>query len=146
MCMIDEMNNRIKDLEQMIREKDIALMGLQAKNQGLQARLSVSEREKSMLNDQAKTLHLVAHQLGAQAGEEVIKAVPMAVRQLIAERERLLDGVTSEREHITTHATHAARCQLIQELAEAYDSDNQVTIEQVVDRLSGEPRKGGRQC
>jgi hypothetical protein len=91
--MIDEMNNRIKDLEQMIREKDIALMGLQAKNQGLQARLSVSERE-----------------------------------------------------HITTHATHAARCQLIQELAEAYDSDNQVTIEQVVDRLSGEPRKGGRQC
>jgi len=123
MCMIDEMNNRIKDLEQMIREKDIALMGLQA-----------------------KTLHLVAHQLGAQAGEDVIKAVPMAVRQLIAERERLLDGVTSEREHITTHATHAARCQLIQELAEAYDSDNQVTIEQVVDRLSGEPRKGGRQC
>ena len=119
MCMIDEMNNRIKDLEQMIREKDIALMGLQA-----------------------KTLHLVAHQLGAQAGEDVIKAVPMAVRQLIAERERLLDGVTSEREHITAHATHAARCQLIREIEELFDAFEILTAGQVIVLVSREKEAG----
>jgi hypothetical protein len=95
-----------------------------------------------MLNDQAKTLHLVAHQLGAQAGEEVIKAVPMAVRQLIAERERLLDGVTSEREHITAHATHAARCQLIREIEELFDAFEILTAGQVIVLVSREKEAG----
>jgi hypothetical protein len=71
-------HDQIKDLQQQLLEKDVALKGMQAKVQAL--------------NDQAATLHLVAHQLGVLAGEDVIKAVPLAVRQLLAERERLLDG------------------------------------------------------
>jgi len=31
MCMINEMNSRIKELEQQLQENDIALMGLRAK-------------------------------------------------------------------------------------------------------------------
>lgn len=127
MCMINEMNARVKELEQMVREKDIALMGLQAKIQGLQSKLSVTEREKSQLWDQARTLHLVAHLLGTAQGEDVIKAVPEAVRLMI-----------EERDNIRQHATHAARCQLINEIEELFRSGEPMTAGQVVDLLSVE--------
>jgi hypothetical protein len=184
--------DQIKDLQQQILEKDVALKGMQAKNQ--------------TLNDQAATLHLVAHQLGVLGGEDVIKAVPEAVRLLIeqlnsiahlpernkpepaadydtlrrqfaslwthvnalqqqvkfyrdkdyaAARETALAGAAeinglrdanqqltdqllaaeAEREHITEHAVHAARCQLINEIVGRWNSDDQVTVEQVIDLL-----------
>jgi hypothetical protein len=131
-------HDRIKEFEQELREKDIAMAAMSAAVNGLRQQLSDAERDKRELNDQAKTLLLVAHQLGALGGEDVIKAVPMAVRQLLAERERLLDGVTAERDHITEHATHAARCQLINEIKAAFVPYDKLTAEQVIDLFSAD--------
>jgi hypothetical protein len=126
--MINEMNARIKELEQQIHEKDIANDGLQAKVQGLQAKLSVTEREKDHLNDQARTLQVVGILLGCMRGDDIVKAVPEAVLQL-----------KEEREHITAHATHAARCQLIGEIKSAFAPYDYLTCSEVVDRLSDNP-------
>jgi len=131
MCMINEMNARIKELEQQVMENNIALSGLQAKANGLQQKLSVTEREKNNLNDQARTLQVVGILLGCARGDDINKAVPEAVLRL-----------KEEREHITEHAVHAAKCQLIQELTEAFEPDDQVTVEQVVDMLSAVNRDG----
>jgi hypothetical protein len=142
--------DQIKDLQQQLLEKDVALKGMQAKVQAL--------------NDQAATLHLVANQMGVLGVEDVIKAVPLAVRQLLAERDRLLDGypegitptdarklkeynfdlacendaLQAKLDHITEHATHAARCQLINEIKAAFVPYDKLTAEQVIDLLCAE--------
>jgi uncharacterized protein YlxW (UPF0749 family) len=189
--------DQIKDLQQQILEKDVALKGMQAKNQ--------------TLNDQAATLHLVAHQLGVLGGEDVIKAVPEAVRLLIeqlnsiahlpernkpepaadydtlrrqfaslwtlvnalqqqakfyrdkdhdATREATLVGSSeinglrdanqqltdqlmaaeAKLDHYTEHATHAARCQLINEIKAAYVPYDKLTAERVIDLLAADKK------
>jgi hypothetical protein len=118
--MINEMNARLKDLEQQIREKDVA-------NAGLQAKLSIHGLDKAMLFDHANTLHLVAHQLGVAPGDDVTRAVPGAVRRMIAERNNIIK-----------HAVHAARCQLIGEIKSAFAPYDYLTCSEVVDRLSAD--------
>ena len=127
MCMINEMNGRIKDLEQQLQEKDVALSGLQAKINGLVVRLSVSERQKAQLNDQAKTIHLVAHKLRLPAGVDVTTAVPALVTNMIAEWG-----------NITKHAVHAAKCQLINDIQAAYVPYDKLTAEQVISLICAE--------
>jgi hypothetical protein len=125
--MINEMNARIKELEQQIHEKDIANDGLQAKVQGLQAKLSVTEREKDHLNDQARTLQVVGILLGCMRGDDIVKAVPEAVLR-----------IKEEREHITEHAVHAAKCQLINDIQAAYVPYDKLTAEQVISLICAE--------
>jgi ABC-type Na+ transport system ATPase subunit NatA len=129
--MINEMNGRIKDLEQQVMENNIALSGLQAKANGLQQKLSVTEREKNHLNDQARTLQVVGILLGCARGDDINKAVPEAVLRL-----------KEEREHITAHATHAARCQLIREIEELFDAFEILTAGQVIVLVSREKEAG----
>jgi hypothetical protein len=118
--MINEMNARLKDLEQQIREKDVA-------NAGLQAKLSIHGLDKAMLFDHANTLHLVAHQLGVAPGDDVTRAVPGAVRRMIAERNNIIK-----------HAVHAARCQLIGEIKSAFAPYDKLTAEQVIGLICAE--------
>lgn len=125
--MINEASARIKELEQALREKDVALSGLQAKVQGLQSNISVTKRERDHLWEQARTLQVVGVMLDAVRSDPIIKAVPEAARRLI-----------EEREHITEHATHAARCQLINEIKAAFVPCDKLTAEQVIDLLSVE--------
>jgi hypothetical protein len=71
--MINEMNSRIKELEQQLQENDIALMGLRAKI-----------------------------------------------------------------DHITVHAVHAAKCQLINEIKSKYVPYDKLTAEQFIDLICAE--------
>jgi hypothetical protein len=103
-------HGRIKELEQELLEKDVALRGMQAKNQ--------------TLNDHARTLQVVGILLGVDKGDDIIKSVPEAARLIV-----------EERDNITEHATHAARCQLINEIKAAFVPYDKLTAEQVIDLL-----------
>lgn len=96
MCMINEMNARIKDLEQQVREKDIALSAFQARS---------------------------------DADLESLK-------EFVAKE--IISKIAVDMTPHTADIVHAARCQLINELADRWDSDDLVTIEQVIDLLSAE--------
>ncbi|GGO89208.1 hypothetical protein GCM10011348_46420 [Marinobacterium nitratireducens] len=170
---------RIKELEEQIRELNVAYEGMQAQRNGYRQQLSVAEREKGQLWDQAQTLSMVAIKLGLKPGPDAIRTVPEVVLAMMERRDSLfsaiehgddehrdwlkeaidshfsgnpcppcrgfgvLESVTAERDelrarldHITEHATHAARSQLCRELTELFDSDQIITVEQVVDLIA----------
>jgi hypothetical protein len=156
--------DQIKDLQQQLLEKVVALKGMQAKINGLAQMSSMHQREKSQLWDQAQTLQVIAIKLGLKPGSAAVGTVPAAVVELIAERDKLLDGypegmtptdarklkeynfdlacendaLQAKLDHYAEHATHAARCQLINEIKAAFVPYDKLTAEQVIDLLCAE--------
>jgi hypothetical protein len=67
----------------------------------------------------------------AQIARDQIKDL----QQQILEKDVALKGMQAKLDHYAEHATHAARCQLINEIKAAYVPYDKLTAEQVIELL-----------
>lgn len=112
--------NRIKELETMIREKDVALMGLQAKCQAL-------------YEDRSKLAGKIAKY---REGIEILfeSGFDDHLQRTFDEEDDVFN--------ITEHATHAARCQLIREVEELFRSGEPITAAQLISLICADNKPG----